>query len=229
MCGRFSQAESSRRLAAVFGADPDPDLPAGGYNVAPTDPIRAVLVTDGRRRLTTVRWGFLPSWAGKDGRRTPGWINARAETALDSSLFGSALRGRRCVIPADAFYEWDRRVEPRQAYAIGPVDDEGVLAFAGIWAPPREAGERPSAAILTAGPNAVVASIHDRMPVILPAALVDTWLDPAAPLEEIVPLLGAADDDAVRAWPVSPAVNRVGTDGPDLLRPVEPPATLGLV
>jgi putative SOS response-associated peptidase YedK len=228
MCGRFSQAESSRRLAAIFDADPDPDLPAGGYNVAPTDAIRAVLVDEGRRRLTTVRWGFVPSWAGKDGRRTPGWINARAETALDSPLFGAALRRRRCVIPADAFYEWDRRVEPRQAYAIGPVRDGVVLAFAGIWATPREPGERPSAAILTAGPNAVVAPIHDRMPVILPAALVDAWLDPSAPMEDVLPLMSAADDAAVRAWPVSAAVNRVGTDGPDLLRPVEPRATLGL-
>jgi putative SOS response-associated peptidase YedK len=229
MCGRFSQAESSRRLAAVFGADLESDLPAGGYNVAPTDPVRAVLIRDGRRRLTTVRWGFLPAWAGTDGRRTPGWINARAETALDSPLFGSALRRRRCIIPADAFYEWDRRVEPRQPYAIGPGQRGDVLAFAGIWAPPREPGERPSAAILTTGPTALLAALHDRMPVILPAPLVDAWLDPSTALEELVPLMGPADEDAVRAWPVSAAVNRVGNDGPDLLRPIEPPATLGLV
>jgi putative SOS response-associated peptidase YedK len=224
MCGRFSQGEPSHRISDYFGADPDEDLPNGLWNVPPTERIRVVLQRDDGRRLVGATWGFQPFWAD-DGRRS--WINARSETAWDSPAFGPALRATRCIVPADAFYEWDRTASPRQPYAIGPADGDGMLALAGIWSARRDAA--PTVAILTTSPNDLVSSIHDRMPVILDRALLDEWLDPATPPADLAPMLLAAPDGALRIWPVSTAVNRVQADGPDLLRPVELPGTLGLV
>lgn len=222
MCGRFSQGEPSHRISDYFGADPDEDLPDPMYNVPPTEAIRMVVEDHGRRRLVAARWGFRPSWA--DATRS--WINARAETAWDSPAFGPALRARRCVVPADAFYEWDRRVSPRQPYAIGPAAAGEMLALAGIWSPAQDAP--PTAAILTAAPNDLLAAVHDRMPVILPMAALDDWLDPATDPGAINALLAPAAPEVLRMWPVGTAVNRVGTDGPELLFPVEPAPTLGL-
>lgn len=228
VCGRFSQAESSRRLGEIFGAEPDDDLPGGAYNVAPTDPIRIVLEEDGRRRLSVAGWGFLPFWATSGAKRPPTWINARVETAWESPAFGPALRKRRCLIPADAFFEWDRSRRPPQPYAIGPATDGQILAFAGIWSPPRTDGDRPSAAILTTAANQPLEALHDRMPVILGHGQIDGWLMADAEPADLMPLLVAASDERLRVWPVSTAVNRVGTDGPDLLRPVEVTRTFGL-
>jgi putative SOS response-associated peptidase YedK len=226
MCGRFSQGEPSHRISDYFGAYPDDDLPDGLYNVPPTETIRVVAAPDGERRLVAARWGFRPFWTDAARGRAQTWINARAETAWESPAFAPALRKRRCVIPADAFYEWDRSRKPPQPYAIGPVGDGELLALAGIWAPPVE-GVR-SAAIMTTGPNELLATIHNRMPVILDQTMLDAWLDPATDVAEIASLLVPAPDAGLRMWPVSTAVNRVDTDGPELLRPIELPATLGL-
>jgi putative SOS response-associated peptidase YedK len=212
MCGRFSQSERPERLAAMFGAEPDVDLPPGKYNMAPTDPIRIVVEQDGRRRLTEAEWGFRPFWRDR-AKREPGWINAKAETAAESRAFGPALRQRRCIIPADAFYEWDRRPRPPQPYAIGPVGNP-AFAFAGIWT---DGGrdEPPTAAILTIAANRAIARLHHRMPVILDE--VDAWLAADAPFEHVMALLLPAPNGAVRIWPVSTAVNSVRNDGPRLL------------
>ncbi|HEY8170604.1 MAG TPA: SOS response-associated peptidase [Candidatus Limnocylindria bacterium] len=229
MCGRFSQSERVDRIAEIFGADPEPGLGDGSYNVAPTDRLAMVVDSEDERQLLGADWGFRPFWRGSDRRRAPGWINARAETAAESSAFGPALRRTRCVIPVDAFYEWDRAPRPPQPYAIGPSGAGGMLALAGIWTS-AEHGEHRSAAILTTTPNRAMERLHNRMPVVLSAADLDAWLAPDAPLEEILPLLAPAPDDAIRIWPVSSAVNRVGTDGPELLVPIDGvSATLGLV
>lgn len=213
MCGRFSQGERSDRLAALFGADPDDDLPPGRYNTAPTDPIRIVVERD-RRTLTAAEWGFKPFWleAARTASRG-GWINAKAETALESRAFGPALRTHRCVIPADAFYEWDRGPRPPQPYAIGPTDG-APFAFAGIWTDASHA-QPATAAILTVAANAAIAPLHHRMPVILDD--VDAWLDARASLEDVVALLRPSPNEVVRIWPVGTAVNSVRNDGPQLL------------
>jgi putative SOS response-associated peptidase YedK len=227
MCGRFSQGEPSRHVSDYFGAYPDDDLPDGLYNVPPTETIRIVVQRDGERRLAAARWGFQPFWTKDAAPGAPrSWINARAETAAASPAFGPALRSTRCVIPADAFYEWDRRAHPRQPYAIGPADPAAMLGLAGIWSSSRDRGV--TAAILTTHPNELVAPIHNRMPVILPPDLLETWLDPEATLDELAPLLAPAAEESLRIWPVSTEVNRVAADGPHLLRPIELPATLGL-
>jgi putative SOS response-associated peptidase YedK len=222
MCGRFSQGEPSRHVSDYFGAYPDDDLPDGLYNVPPTEVVRMIVERDGERRLAAAKWGFRPFWT--DASRA--WINARAETAAASPAFGPALRGQRCVVPADAFYEWDRSVTPRQPYAIGPATEGGMLALAGIWSQSRH--EAPTMAILTTRPNALVEPIHNRMPVILPPDLLDAWLDPDAALNELEPMLGPAPDESLRMWAVSTEVNHVANDGPHLLRPVEPQRSLGL-
>ena len=224
MCGRFSQGEPSHRISDYFGAYPDDDLPDGLFNVPPTERIRILVERDGERRLAAARWGFQPFWADGGAGRT--WINARAETAWDSQAFGPALRSSRCIIPADAFYEWDRTVSPRQPYAIAPATDGELLPMAGIWSATRHAP--PTVAILTTAPNALVARVHDRMPVILDRDLIDDWLDPEARPADLASMLLAAPEEALRMWPVSTAVNRVQVDGPELLRPIELEPTLGL-
>lgn len=224
MCGRFSQGEPSHRISDYFGAYPDDDLPGGLFNVPPTERIRIVVERDGERRLATARWGFQPVWADGDAGRS--WINARAETAWDSPAFGPALRATRCIIPADAFYEWDRTATPRQPYAIGPAANGELLPMAGIWSATRHA--TPTVAILTTAPNPLVARVHNRMPVILPMDVIDDWLDPNATPPDLAPMLLAAPEESLRMWPVSTAVNRVQADGPELLRPIELAPTLGL-
>jgi len=224
VCGRFSQGEPSHRISDYFGAYPDDDLPDGLWNVPPTETIRILVDRDGERRLAAARWGFQPFWA--DGQAGPSWINARAETAWDSPAFGPALRSSRCVIPADAFYEWDRTSSPRQPYAIGPAVDGDLLPMAGIWSSTRHAP--PTVAIMTTAPNELVARIHDRMPVILERDLLDAWLDPSTEPADLAPMLLAAPSAVLRMWPVSPAVNRVQVDGAELLHRIELPPTLGL-
>ncbi len=226
MCGRFSQGEPSHLISDYFGANPDEDLPGGLYNVPPTESIRVILQRDDQRRLIVARWGFRPFWADEDGKAAKSWINARAETAWESPAFGRSLRTRRCVVPADAFYEWDRTASPRQPYAIGPAGDGEMLALAGIWSPIH--GERPTAAIMTTAPNELVASVHDRMPVVLDQDAVEVWLDPDADPGHLRSLLVPAPPASLRMWPVSTAVNRVASDGPELLRPIALAPTLGL-
>ena len=226
MCGRFSQGEPSHRISDYFGAYPDEDLPDGLYNVPPTETIRMVVQRDDERRLVAARWGFRPFWADASGPGAKSWINARSEAAWDSPAFSRSLRGRRCIVPADAFYEWDRSTSPRQPYAIGPAAGDEMLALAAIFSPIHD--ELPTTAVLTTAPNRLLAPIHNRMPVILGRDAFDAWLDPDADLGIIASLLRPADDDVLRMWPVSTAVNRVAADGPDLLRPIELAPTLGL-
>jgi len=226
MCGRFSQGEPSHLISDYFGAYPDEDLPDGLYNLPPTEAIRVILQRDDQRRLIAARWGFRPFWADEGGKAAKSWINARAETAWESPAFGRSLRTRRCVVPADAFYEWDRTASPRQPYAIGPAGDGEMLALAGIWSPIH--GARPTAAIMTTAPNELVASVHDRMPVVLDQDAVEVWLDPDADSGHLRSLLVPAPPASLRMWPVSTAVNRVASDGPELLRPITLAPTLGL-
>ena len=227
MCGRFSQGEPSRHVSDYFGAYPDDDLPDGLYNVPPTETIRMVVDRDGERRLAAARWGFQPFWTENAADGAPALLD-QCPRRDRRRLAGvrPALRSTRCVIPADAFYEWDRSARPRQPYAIGPASDGEMLALAGIWSRSRALGV--TAAILTTRPNELVSPIHNRMPVILSRDLIDAWLDPSAALDELEPMLAPAPEESLRIWPVSTEVNKVAADGPHLLRPIELPANLGL-
>lgn len=229
MCGRYVSATPPERLAKQFAVE-RVQLPghehAARYNVAPTTGVYAIAHQDDARMLGRMRWGFVPRWAKEvGGRGQP--INARMETVADNRMFASSWRTRRCLIPADAYYEWQDPGDgaAKQPFAI--ADPTGVpLALAGIWTvwrpPDGPEGTRVvSTAILTADAHGDLASIHHRMPVILPERLWETWLEAdeheAPYLHETVLALPAP---RLRATPVSTRVNNVRNDGPELIEPL---------
>jgi putative SOS response-associated peptidase YedK len=211
---------------------------APSYNIAPGQPILTVRregdAREGEERIAArMRWGLLPYWA-KDPSKLPPMINARIETAATSAAYGLAFRRRRCLIPADGFYEWgpgERGSRGRSPFWISlPSGDP--FAMAGLWSVwrPPDARDAPihTCTILTVDANAVVSRIHDRMPVILHPEAEGAWLDPALrDAAKLTELLAPLPPDALQATPVSPRVNSARNDGPDLIRPVPEPPTLG--
>ena len=185
------------------------------YNIAPTQRVAAVrqqAETD--RELVQLRWGLIPSWA-KDAAIGSSLINARSETAAKKPSFRSAMRKRRCLIPADGFYEWRRVGGEKQPYLIGLLDD-AVFAFAGLWEAWDKGGERvESCTILTTSANELLKPLHDRMPVIVAPADYAQWLDPAiVDPAEVQPLLRAYPPDQMRYYPVDSRVNSPRNDDP---------------
>ena len=231
MCGRYVSVSSPEQLAEHFAVDEvrTPSLGAR-YNVAPSLDVYAVIERDDQRRLGSLRWGFVPVWS-KDPKKGPSPINARLEGVAESRMFAPAFARRRCLLPADGFYEWQTRGEGRrkQPYHLHHPDGE-PLAFAGIyssWRPKDDEEADPlfSCAIITTAATGEIARIHERMPVILPQRLWSTWLtaepDEAPHLWETVAALGPP---ALVAEPISDRVNNVRNDGPELLEPGEVPA-----
>lgn len=221
MCGRFVQQTSADELAQFFGADAVANDPGGHFNVAPTQPVM-VVVDDGKRRVLTVRrWGLIPPWA--DSPRTGSrLINARAETVSEKPAFRAAFRHQRCIIPADAFYEWQQTPTGKIPHLIARQDGK-PLALAGLWSSwtDSRSGETiQSCAIITTTANAVMAPIHDRMPVILPENVQDLWLDPkTTDVNLLQALLQPCPAEILKTYPVSRRVNNVRHDAADLLAP----------
>ncbi|MEO6349342.1 MAG: SOS response-associated peptidase [Candidatus Limnocylindrales bacterium] len=193
------------------------------YNVAPTQPVTVVLQRDEGRFIELHRWGLVPAWAASVavGARM---INARAETVASSSAFRASFLKRRCLIPADGFYEWRRDGKARKPFLIHAADDR-PLGFAGLWAPWRNPATGEwllSASVVTTRANDTVSELHNRMPVILSPEEWSLWLDPeihdTALLQD---LMRPADDGLLRLDPVSPLVNNANNEGPELL--VAPP------
>jgi putative SOS response-associated peptidase YedK len=228
VCGRFAQPRSPEELARLFRATAVSDLDGDRFNVAPTDPVSAVVEHHGERVLDTFRWGLVPFFADGPKARAP-LINARAETVETSPAFRAAFARRRCIVPADAFYEWRRhrapatgRVIRSEPFAIR-LRSDAPMAFAGLWAiwrDPATAQRLYSLAIVTGQPNELVATVHDRMPVILHPDDWDAWLDEAARPAELRPLLRPYPAAELRMYPVSPAVNNVRSQGAELLLPL---------
>ena len=219
MCGRYTLATPVERLAEEFGFDASSvDLPPN-YNVAPTQGVAAVLAEGGERRLEVLRWGLIPSWAD-DPQIGSRMINARAETAPEKPSFRRAFRERRCLIPADGFYEWKRTDGSKQPYYIY-MKEGRPFAFAGLWESWKDDGgpEIRSCAILTTKPNALAGEIHDRMPVILPAGSYDVWLEPEADRDELYGLLAPYPEDEMEAYPVSRFVNSPSNNDPRCIEP----------
>jgi putative SOS response-associated peptidase YedK len=227
VCGRFVQAAEPEVYAELFSVDRiiAPLLPAS-YNVAPTDPVYAVVEHEGERLLSSFSWGLVPWWA-EDRRIAARNINARAETVAEKPAFRDSFTGRRCLIPADGFYEWQVRPKGKLPHYVHPSGG-GALAFAGLWASWRdpEADERVrTCTIITGEPNDTVAPIHDRVPVMLPGSAWAAWLDPAiVDAEVLLPLLTAAPANSLAVHPVSTLVNKLANDRPELLRPLTTPA-----
>lgn len=222
MCGRFTQFHSAQAIAKAFQLAEVPEL-APHYNIAPTQAIATVLQTapQATRQLRFLRWGLIPSWS-KDPAIGARLINARAETVAEKPSFRSAFRHRRCLIPADGFYEWQRQNGQKQPFYFH-LQDHQPFAFAGLWeqwqSPEGEAVE--TCTILTTEANELLEPVHDRMPVILPPDDYDTWLDPALQTaNQLQSLLRPYPSDQMLAYPVGRAVNRTSFDDPDCIQPL---------
>jgi putative SOS response-associated peptidase YedK len=222
MCGRFTLTVSARVLAELFDVPEAPDL-GPRYNIAPTQTVViARQAADGPREMALVRWGLIPFWA-KDQAIGARMINARGETVASKPAFRSAVKQRRCLIPADGFYEWRKIAVGKQPFFIR-FADRRAFAFAGLWDRWRrteDTQEIVSCTIITTSPNELVGELHDRMPVILPPDRFDEWLRPG-------PLLGPALEsllqpypaDEMEAFPVSRRVNSPANDDADCVRPL---------
>jgi putative SOS response-associated peptidase YedK len=221
MCGRFAVTTPPEAMRQLFGtSNLLPNTPPR-TNIAPTDSIMAIRfdATHKQRSLDLLRWGLVPHWAKQTAG--PPLINARAESLAERPAFRQAFEKRRCLIPADAFYEWQAGSKPKQPFAIR-ASDGAMMAFAGIW----ENWRQPdgswlrSCAIVTTTANAALAVLHDRMPVILDPADWPAWLgETGAAADALRPLLRPCPSDALELYRVSRAVNKVGSEGPALLAP----------
>lgn len=227
MCGRFVQVEKPEFYAEHFGVEMiRTETLAENFNVAPTQQIYAVAEHDDARILTSFRWGLVPFWA-KDRRIGNKAINARIESAADKPMFRTSFADKRCLIPLDGFYEWERKAKGKLPHYIRNADGS-PLAAAGLWASWRdpESDERVlTATILTGPPNTMLEPIHDRMPVILPADRWDAWLDrELTDRDRILGLVDVYPSDLLAEHPVSTLVNSVANNTPDLITPLETPA-----
>ena len=219
MCGRYTLASPTERLAEEFGVDASSIELSPNYNVAPTQGVAAVLEEGGQRRLEVLRWGLIPPWADDPGIGSR-MINARSETAPGKPSFRRAFRERRCLIPADGFYEWQRTNGAKQPYYIH-MEDGRPFAFAGLWESWSKGGEGEvrTCTILTTGANALLGEIHDRMPVILAPDVHDVWLDPTSERDELTGLLAPYPEDEMEAYPVSRFVNSPSNNDPRCIEP----------
>lgn len=223
MCGRFACLLPPAAMARLFATTVPATDQAARYNVTPATDILAVRFNPRTRRrsLDSLLWGLIPNWARDPaiGRRL---INARAETLAEKPAFRDAFRKRRCLIPADLFFEWDRRSKPPAPHAFAMADRE-AFAMAGLW----ENWQAPdgrwirTCVIITTAANDLIRPMHDRMPVILPQPAHASWLGecPAAP-SELAAMLTPVDPTRMTFWPVSHRIGDVRADAPDLIAPL---------
>lgn len=219
MCGRYSLSAPTDVLVREFDLCDEPEL-APSFNIAPGRDV-AVVANRGRRHIELFRWGLVPRWAADPsiGHRL---VNARAESAAEKPSFREALRERRCLIPADGFYEWKGARAPKTPM-YARLRSGAPFAFAGLWERWRAPDAPPlySCVILTTAANALLAPVHDRMPVILPRTAYAEWLDPRPrPATELAALLAPFPADLMEVYEVSTLVNKPENDGPQCIEPV---------
>jgi putative SOS response-associated peptidase YedK len=220
MCGRYLITSAPEAIRALFGYAEEPDFPPR-YNIAPTQPVPIVRLDNGVRSFALMRWGLIPSWV-KDPRGFSLLINARGETLSEKPAFRNAMRRRRCLFPADGFYEWKSEVGRKRPFCIRPRDGRPI-AFAGLWetwaGPNGE--EVDTACIVTTAANRLLAPLHDRMPVVIPPEAFDLWLD-GMRVDEVTAtaLIAPAPEDLFEAYEISTAVNRTANDSPAVIAPL---------
>lgn len=223
MCGRYAITSAPEAIRRLLGYLEMPNFPPR-YNIAPTQPIPIVRVIEGQRQFALVRWVFIPSWV-KDPKTFTLLINARGETVNDKPAFRNAMKRRRCLVPADGFYEWKRDGATKRPYYIRRKDG-APFAFAGLyetWIGPN-GEELDTAAIVTTAANRVLAPIHDRMPVILAPDAYEMWLDTRnVDAETAAALIAPAQNELFEAYEISPLVNRVANDVPEVQAPFTAP------
>jgi putative SOS response-associated peptidase YedK len=228
MCGRFVQKTPLGEIQVLFEtANPVPNM-APRYNAAPTDSLAVVRFNPQTRArsLDLLRWGLVPLWA-KDLSFGPKCINARSETIASNNIFKDAFERRRCLVPADGFYEWQKQGgKTTQPYAIVPQQGE-IFAFAGLWERwknPADGSIVRSFTIVTGKPNLLCAPIHERMPVILPRETWPLWLgESEANPKALLALLQPYPAERMRAYPIGPRVGNVRNDTADILDPLPAP------
>jgi putative SOS response-associated peptidase YedK len=236
MCGRYRLSRRKQIVEEYFDsaseeveseAEPNWDL---RYNIAPTQPVAVVKQAGSARALAMMRWGLVPSWAS-DISIGSSLINGRSETILEKPAFRDAFRARRCLIPADGFYEWKKSGKRRDPLHFG-MKDGSLFAFAGLWDRWRSpAGQWiESCTILTTAPNELLKDVHDRMPVILPQRHYDVWLTaPASETARLADLLVPFDASLMARHWVSPLVNKPENDTPECAQEVASPETQTLL
>jgi putative SOS response-associated peptidase YedK len=220
MCGRYVLTADGTQLQLAFDLNAAPEPHAPRFNIAPSQPI-AVITNDSPKDLTYFKWGLVPSWA-KDPNMGSKMINARAETAAEKPAFRAAFKRRRCLIPADGFFEWQKREGGKVPMFIH-LDDYSLFAFAGLWEVwySSDGGELRTATILTTEPNELMSSIHNRMPVILERKDYEQWLAPGdQKASDLMPLMKPFDTRRMAAHPVSTYVNSPGNDSPETIEPI---------
>ncbi len=221
MCGRFTLTTPAELLAEAFGLDEPLDL-GPRYNIAPTQPVAAVrrIPAGAPRSVSMLRWGLVPSWSREPRGRTL-LINARAESLVEKPAFREAFERRRCLIPADGFYEWRHVNGTKEAYLVRRADSR-PFAFAGLWEPSaeRDPGVEGTCTIVTTDPNLVLREIHDRMPVILDPEDWNRWLDPEMhKVSALRALLRPCPPETLTLTRVGPAVNNSSNETPDCAQP----------
>jgi putative SOS response-associated peptidase YedK len=224
MCGRYV-VEDFQELSEVlrdipFQADYEPDPT---WNAAPTQMLPVIVEDEGAWHLRPMHWGLIPRWTKPGEKPKVAPINARAETLAEKPMFRSLIKKQRCLVPANGFYEWKRTGGPKQPYYIH-LRDQPLMLFAGLYDEARQADGSPleSYTIITGGPNALMADLHDRMPMIIDPDDAPLWMDreetDTAPLEHLLRPVAAETMDA---YPVSRAVNNTRHNGPELIEPLE--------
>ncbi|NJN96275.1 MAG: SOS response-associated peptidase [Anaerolineales bacterium] len=220
MCGRYTLATNTQKLAESFaGFEVPAEMPAR-YNIAPTQPI-AVAANNGQHKVEFFNWGLIPSWA-KDPKIGNQMINARAETLAEKPSFKNAYKRRRCLVLADGFYEWKKEGDGAKTPMYIRLASGDPFAFAGLWEIWQTAEDIIlSCTIITTAPNDLMAQIHNRMPVILPPAAYEQWLDPAerSP-DQLQSLLQPYPAELMTAYPISKLVNSPKNDSPALIEPI---------
>jgi putative SOS response-associated peptidase YedK len=224
MCGRYRLSRRKQIIEEHFETADWQDDWSPRYNIAPSQPVPVIRQhpTEPVRQIAWMGWGLVPHWA-KDASGSVRTINARSETAAEKPAFRDPMRCRRCLIPADGFYEWKRTGAAKQPYCF-EVNAGELFAFAGLWDGWKNAEEQwiKTCSILTTTPNAVTSAIHDRMPVILDRDSYDLWLDPGMQnVAAISEMLKPYDARLMRCYPVSTRINHVANDDEECSRPVE--------
>ena len=231
MCGRYGRRADKQRISQWMQTHDtnvfDESYFAPSYNVAPQSwqPVVRLDRETGERELTVMRWGLVPFWS-KDGKAGFNTINAKAETITTSGLYREAMKRRRCLVPADWFYEWKKMdAKTKQPYAIAMKNGE-LFAFAGLWErwANKESGQAlETYTIITTDPNELMSklAIHDRMPVILKPGDYGRWLEPGDPQRPPIDLLRPLDAELMMAWKVGPDVGNVRNNNPALVEPLK--------
>ena len=221
MCGRYTLTADAESIQLAFDLETVANW-RPRYNIAPSQ-LAPAITSENPARLSFLKWGLVPSWA-KDPAIGSRMINARAETAAEKPSFRAAFKRRRCLVPADGFFEWARQGS-RKAPMYIHLENRAVFAFAGLW----ESRARPdgskleTCAILTTEANELIRPLHHRMAVVLPPEHYDIWLSPKTLAEELMLLMSPYPAEKMRVYEVSPQVNHPANDHPAVIDPFEPP------